>query len=131
MSAANLPPRPKQTRGAAMHQAMTRVSVVGSIAAGMLMLIGTILFLLSSHKIPGKGELHRLPAPTLSQLFTGSEYRSPSAYLGAGLLVLAMTPILRILVTVTHFWQAKDYRHFIVSVGVLSIIALSIFLAWR
>jgi uncharacterized membrane protein len=131
MSAAKLPPRPQQTAGAAMHQAMTKVSIVGSIAAGILMLVGFILFLLSSHKIPGKGELHRLPAPTLSQLFTGSEYKSPSAYLGAGLLVLAMTPILRILVTVTHFWHAKDYRHLSVAFGVLAIIALSIFLAWR
>ena len=131
MSAAKLPPRPQQPQGAAMHRAMTRVSTVGSIAAGMLMLIGSILFLLSSHKIPGKSELHRLPAPTLSQLFTGAEYKSPSAYLGAGLLVLAMTPILRVMVTVTHFWQAKDYRHLFVSFGVLAIIALSIFLAWR
>src|SRR5882724_12609235 len=100
MSAANLPPRPP-TRGAAMHQAMTRVSVVASIAAGLLMVIGFILFLLSSQKIPGKSELHKLPAPPLSQLLTGSEYRSPSAYLGLGLLVLALTPILRVLVTVT------------------------------
>src|SRR5882724_7701103 len=126
MSAANLPPRP-QTRSAAMHQAMTRVSIVASIAAGSLMVVGMILFLLSSHKIPGKSELHRLPAPTLSQLLTGSEYKSPSAYLGAGLLMLSFTPILRVLVTVSHFWHDKDYKHLAAAVGVLAIIALSIF----
>jgi uncharacterized membrane protein len=130
MSATKSPP-PPLTRGAAMHRAMTRVSIVATIAAGILMVFGFILFLLSSHKIPGKSELHRLPAPTISQLFTGSEYRSPSAYLGAGLLVLAFTPILRVLVTVSHFWEAKDYKYVATALGVLSIIALSIFLAWR
>src|SRR6267154_481453 len=130
MSAAKVPPRPP-ARSAAMHEAMTRVSIVASLAAGLLMLVGFVLFMLSSQKIPGKSELHRLPAPTLSQLFSGAAYKSPSAYLGAGLLVLSFTPILRVLVTVTHFWQDKDYKYVATALGVLAIIALSIFLAWR
>jgi hypothetical protein len=38
---------------------------------------------------------------------------------------------LRILVTVSYFWQGKDYRYVATALGVLAIIGLSIFLAWR
>ena len=118
MSVANLPPRP-QTKDGAMQAAMTRVSIVASIVAGFLMLIGFVVFLFSSIKIPGKGELHRLPAPTISQFFSRSVYKTPSAYLGLGLLVLSLTPILRVLVAMSHYWQAKEFKHAAAALGVL------------
>src|SRR5207244_2629750 len=101
MSASSPAPRP-EPKDALMHRVMTRVSIMASIAAGLFMLLGFVLFLLSPMKIPGKSELHRLPAPTISQLFTGSAYKSPSTYLGLGLIVLALTPILRILVALEY-----------------------------
>ena len=122
---------PREGRNAAMNKTMTKVTMTASAISGVLMLFGFILYLLSGSPIPGKSQLQRVPSPPLSQFLTLSLYKTPSAYLGLGLLVLSCTPILRILVALEFFWRANSRRNIAAAGGVLLIILLSIILAWR
>ncbi|HZS44027.1 MAG TPA: DUF1634 domain-containing protein [Blastocatellia bacterium] len=128
---ASKPESRKETVTAEMHRVMTKVTVIASFLAGVLMLFGSVLYLFSGMPIPGKSSLAKVPTPTLSQLLTGREYLNPSAYLGLGLIVLSLTPILRIIVALTYFWHIKSKRNMLAAIGVLAIIVLSIVLAWR
>src|SRR5579871_2248946 len=118
MASGEPPPR-TDTITAAMHRTMTKVTVVASFLAGVLMLFGFAFYLAIGEKIQGRASLGRVPSPTLAQLLTGREYLSPSAYLGLGLIILSLTPILRILVALTYFWQAKNKKRFLAAFGVL------------
>jgi len=114
-----------------MNRTMTKVTTVASFMAGVLMLFGFALFIFSGEPIPGKSQLQKVPTPTLSQLLTGKVYLSPSAYLGLGLILLSLTPIFRILVALTYFSRARNFKYALAALGVLIIILTSIVLAWR
>ena len=115
----------------AMNRAMTRTAIATSMAAGGLMLFGFILLLLRPDPIPGGSDLDKLPAPRLPQLLSGEQYRTASTYLGLGLIVLALTPILRVVVALNYFWRQRNIKYVAAAFGVLAILLISLVLAWR
>lgn len=97
---------------------LIQVALMGGLVLSMaLMLIGSLLYLRGSG-----GEPTLSLATILSELGAGS----PLAFMVSGIIVLMITPALRVLVAALGYLLEGDYRYALVSLGVVIVLALSV-----
>jgi uncharacterized membrane protein len=104
---------------------VSKVLSVGSYLAAFLTLAGLILFLFTKH-IPGiLGESRPL---SFSLFLSGLKEKSPMAFLNLGILVMMLTPLLRVITAGFSFFLEKDYKYVWIASGVLIILLISFIL---
>lgn len=95
---------------------------VGSFGSAGLMLAGIILISLRP-----AGSLQRAVALIpLRQLARELVRGNPLAVMQAGVLLLLLTPLVRVVMAGVAFLRERDYRYTLVSLGVLAILLISI-----
>ena len=106
-----------------------RIGVITSIviiAAGMV-----ISFVHHPDYLRDPAELQRLTAPgaafphTLSDVIAGVKELRGQAIVAVGLLVLLITPVVRVAISVVAFLFERDYAFTIITIIVLSLLLLS------
>jgi uncharacterized membrane protein len=104
---------------------VSQVLSVGSYLAAFLTLVGLILFLFTG-QIPGiEGESRPL---SFSLFFSGLKEKSPLTFLNLGILVMMLTPLLRVITAGFSFFLEKDYKYVWIASGVFIILLISIIL---
>jgi uncharacterized membrane protein len=98
----------------------------GSYLSLLILLVGLMLFALSSSAFPG---ISQIKALSLSQLANGLSKFKPIALVNLGLLILMLTPILRVMVAIFSFVLEKDLRYTLVAIAVLIILIFSLLVA--
>lgn len=96
----------------------------GSLGAAALMLAG-VVWVLAEVDVPLQVGPPMPLAALAAQLLLGNPY----AVMQAGVLLLVLTPLLRIVVAGASFWAEGERRYTLVSLAVLVIIAVSLLLA--
>lgn|GEM_PF-584310 len=106
---------------------VSRTLTAGIIASGTLMLIGFILYALQPQH---HGDAYPVAdwnwVASQLQLPAAELLASPFAYLYAGIFVLMLTPIVRIIITGWTFSRERDWRYVGISLIVLIVIGISI-----
>ncbi len=111
--------RAKEQRN--LDQAIHKLLVVGLAISVALMLVGLILDLTLHREIPTS-------IPHLAEIFTRLIALRPSGFLSLGLLVLIVTPVVRVLGSVLAFMYERDWRYAAITFVVLIVVTLSIVL---
>ena len=102
--------------------AIAAVLRYGSLASTLIMALGLVLILL--HR---PSALPPLSSPTpIGALLTRALRVDPPAVAELGLLLLLLTPILRIVVAATTFGLERDHKYMFIALGVLAVVMLSI-----
>lgn len=104
---------------------VSNILTVGSYFAAFLSLVGLMLFLFT-RQIPGiPGGSRPL---SFSLFLSGLKEKSPLAFLNLGILVMMLTPLLRVITAGFSFFLEKDYKYVWIASGVLIILLISIIL---
>jgi uncharacterized membrane protein len=112
------PSAPTGAESGPEREAVVVLLRVGLAASVLLMLIGIGLAL-------GRGHLRAAAVP-LRTVWPALRDGRPSGFLAAGVLVLVVTPFLRVLTLIVSFALDRDWRFVWVAVGVAAILALGI-----
>lgn len=103
------------------ERAISHILRAGSYGSAVLMLIGLLLGLLRPVGLqPG------VPLIPLRLLTTELGRGNPLAVMQAGVLLLLLTPLVRILTAAVSFLLERDYRYTLVSIAVFTIILVSL-----
>jgi uncharacterized membrane protein len=111
--------RAKEQRG--LDQAIHKLLVVGLVISVALILFGLFLDLTLHREIPTS-------IPHLAEIFTRVTALRPSGFLSLGLLVLIITPVVRVLGSFLAFVYERDWRYAAITFVVLVVVTLSIVL---
>lgn len=111
--------RAKEQRN--LDQAIHKMLVVGLALSVALILVGLLLDLTLHREIPTS-------IPRLAEIFTRVIALRPSGFLSLGLLVLIITPVVRVLGSFLAFIYERDWRYVVITLMVLIIVTLSIVL---
>ena len=112
-------PRPAQPDGEAGRKWISAVLKAGSYGSAVLMFVGLLL------------AFFRPPAAAhyaLGEMFHRAARLDPTAVMQAGIALLLITPVLRILTALVSFLREGDYRYACISAGVFLIVIGSILL---
>jgi len=114
---------------ATIEKLVSRTLRGGVLMSASLLVVGTIGLFLHPSSMPPT-----VSAPTLAEFFqaiaTGaSSFSIPILLLHAGILVLALTPLARVLITLLGFTAQKDWTFVVLSFIVLLVITVSISLS--
>jgi uncharacterized membrane protein len=96
----------------------------GSYLSAALMLVGTMLVLRETDRPIQVGPA--MPLRLLPGQFLDA---NPYAIMQAGVLLLLLTPLVRLLMAAVSFWMERERRYTLVSLAVLTIILASLFLS--
>ncbi|MGB8656797.1 MAG: DUF1634 domain-containing protein [Candidatus Zixiibacteriota bacterium] len=99
---------------------VSTVLTIGSFCAGGLLFLG--LGILFFHGLPVAGLRH----PTFSVLFSQLLKGQPVAIINFGILVMMLTPFLRVLVAGFSFLLEKDVKYAAIAFGVMVILSFTI-----
>ncbi len=105
---------------------LSLVLLIGSIIGIAIISLGLVLYLIYHPDTVSVVDARSLP---LSQLLPQVRSGSPLAILDAGLIILMLTPILRVVMAIYQFWREGDWRYTWVSAGVLAVLLVSLYLA--
>lgn len=116
----------KQTSGKVLNEAEVFVSKslrVGVFLSAIVISVGLVLFLVSGESgYPGE------TYPTLlKDIFLGAVNMKPFAIILAGLVLLILTPIMRVGVSILVFLKEKDWLYVVISTIVFLILISSFF----
>ncbi len=99
------------------------VLLVGSYAAAVLLLAGLFALLLSDQTSTARLQSKPL---SFSGFFSHLKDRSPLTLLNLGILVMMLTPLLRVITAGLSFFLEKDYKYLLIASGVLIILLANI-----
>lgn len=126
------PPNPKELRAELWISVVLRVGVTLSL---VLVLIGLLIcFFHHPQYIDSKQALGGLIAPgaafpsTLSDVFAGVGAFRGQAIIVLGLLVLILTPIMRVAISIAAFLEERDWFFAAITAAVLAILLFSFWL---
>ena len=102
---------------------VSNVLLAGIIIAVIFMVTGLILYILNPTVMTN------VPAITLKALPRGLKNLNPLAYFSAGIFMVILTPVCRVISLIIIFFWNKEYRYFLISALVLFIMVLSYMLA--
>ncbi len=109
-------------------RAQTAIAAVlryGSLISTLVMALGLVLILLR-----GVSAYPVLESPAPVGVVVARAFRLDApAIAELGLILLLLTPILRIAVAAASFALERDYRYMLIALGVLTVVALSIIYA--
>jgi uncharacterized membrane protein len=107
------------------HYAIAAVLRYGSLVSTVIMALGLVLILL--HR---PADLPSLGSPTPIGVLLARALRLDAPAISEfGLLLLLLTPILRIIVAATTFGLERDHKYMFIALGVLTVVILSLALA--
>ncbi|HEY7034139.1 MAG TPA: DUF1634 domain-containing protein [Thermomicrobiales bacterium] len=117
----------------AMERWLGRVLRVGVAIAAVLILLGLVLFVAHDHggnrisldTALGRDTTVRPLGP--GDVLDGLRTAQPAAYIELGLLVLILTPTVRVAMTVVLFERQHDWTFVALSAAVLAILVLGLF----
>jgi uncharacterized membrane protein len=98
----------------------------GSYLSAALLLVGVVWLLAEGD---GDRPIQIGPPMPLERLGEELLRGNPYAVMQTGVLLLLLTPLLRLVVAAASFWVEKERRYTLVSLAVLLMILLSVFLA--
>jgi uncharacterized membrane protein len=105
----------------------------GVLVAFMLVAIGIALGFVDGTFAGGKQHLDKLTAPqspvphTLAAVLTGVVDGQANAWIAVGLVVLVITPILRVAVSIVGFARLRDHTYTVITSIVLALLVISFF----
>lgn len=110
----------------AFQKLISRTLRGGVLVSALLLVLGIVGLFLSPSSLPSEGR-----APSLAELLQAitsgaSSIPFPVLLLYAGILVLAVTPLARVLITLLGFAVQKDWKFVALSLIVLLVITVSI-----
>jgi|GEM_PF-980717 len=106
-----------------VNRIVGRILYLGSVVSILLMAAGLVLYLLKS--APGEGE--RILG--FRQALAGAWAFEPLALMNLGIIVLLLTPFLRVIGAFLSFLLVeKDFTYALISLGVLIILTVSLIL---
>jgi uncharacterized membrane protein len=98
------------------------ILLIGSYSAAVLLFAGlAALFFLDQTAAPSK-----LRPLSFSTFFSQLKEGSPKALLSLGILVMMLTPLLRVITAGISFLLEKDYKYLLIASGVLIILLANI-----
>lgn len=105
--------------------AIAAVLRYGSLVSTLIMTLGIVSILLHP-----PSSFPSLDSPTpAGVLLTRAVRLDPPAVAELGLLLLLLTPILRVMVAATMFGLERDHKYMFIALGVLAVVLLSIAVA--
>jgi uncharacterized membrane protein len=123
----------RRTENALIETLISRALRLGVYASSLLMLAGFIGALFHP-EVLSRPEGYPPFTEHLSLLETDSEYfirlLNPFTFFYFGILVLLLTPIVRVVIAIVSFVLGRDARFTTISLTVLFIIILSVYLAF-
>ncbi|HLO04486.1 MAG TPA: DUF1634 domain-containing protein [Symbiobacteriaceae bacterium] len=97
---------------------LIQVALLSGLVLSMaLMLIGSLLYFLGNQGAP---------AIAFGTLFADLAAGNPLAFMVSGIVVLMITPALRVLVAALGYLLEGDWRYALVSLGVVVVLAVSV-----
>ncbi len=111
-----------QISNATTQRAIAKVLRYGSLLSTIIMGLGVVLLLMSG---PWFLSFYSKP-PGARVLLRGALYLAPPSLAEVGILLMLLTPIVRIGVAIAGFAGERDYRYALVGLGVLGVVLVSI-----
>ena len=102
---------------------VSTILLIGSFCAAALLILG--LGMLFFHATP-QDYFTSLACPSLSDIFSNLLRGEPTAIINLGILLMMLTPFLRVVTAVFSFLWEKDFRYAIVAFGVMVILLFTI-----
>ena len=99
------------------------VLLIGSYAAAILLLAGLVALFFFDQTTAARLESKPL---SLSTFFSHLKEGSPLTLVNLGILVMMLTPLLRVITAGFSFFLEKDYKYLLIASGVLIILLASI-----
>lgn len=117
-------PSGRDQRLAQLEMVVSRVLQVGVTLSAVIVAVGIVMFLVTHHGgYPVAGFPH-----TISGVLAGVAQGKPYAVISLGLLVLLLTPVLRVAVSLGSFVVEQDRIYVVVTFYVLAVLIASFFL---
>lgn len=101
---------------------ISTILFVGSFCAAVLLALGLGMLLLGPYSQDDLAGMVGSSSPQLSALLNGE----PAAILSLGILVMMMTPFLRVVAAAFSFLREKDFKYAAVGFGVMVILLFTI-----
>jgi uncharacterized membrane protein len=108
-----------------LNKIADKVLLVGSATSVTLIVLGILLFIPSSH-----GHFGHMTGQNFYQIFHHAFHFEGAAIVNLGILILMLTPLLRVVTALIGFILLRFWRFAIVSLIVLLILLMSFFLKW-
>lgn len=102
------------------------VLLIGSLIGIAIISVGLALYLIRHPDTASVVDATSLP---FSRLLPEVRNGSALAILDGGLIILMLTPVLRVVMAIYQFWREGDWRYTWISAGVLVVLLVSLFLA--
>ncbi|MEJ6347734.1 DUF1634 domain-containing protein [Holzapfeliella sp. He02] len=99
---------------------------IGVIIAAVVMALGVLLLLVQGNS--GYAD-NNMPA-TLSEVFMGSFALKPYAVMALGILLLILTPVLRVVISIYAFFKESDYLYMWITTIVFVILIISMIVGY-
>jgi len=110
-----------------LYSNVTLILRIGSYSAFILLILGMVLFLITSQDLALSSR--QLPLPVKELLLSLSRVH-PQGVINLGLLVLMFTPMLTVLVALLSFLKLKNLRYTLISLGVFLILFAGLMIAF-
>jgi uncharacterized membrane protein len=127
----HLPVQSRARKSDAVRQTELIISYVlrgGVFLSAGIILVGVIAFYARYGTVASRVSADRVFPHTLPSVLSGLASGSPLAIVTLGLLVLLVTPVLRVLVSIFAFAVERDWRYTTITCIVLFILLVSFFL---
>ncbi len=108
------------------RQAIGWVLQIGAWSATLLMSVGILLLITAAPEEPTSKYFTEHPEKVLHEILIAP---SAAAYISAGLLLLVLTPLARLLAAAIGFGKSRDWKFMGISLGVLAVILIAV--VWR
>ncbi|MHB1416210.1 MAG: DUF1634 domain-containing protein [Chloroflexota bacterium] len=96
----------------------------GAFVSTALILAGVLLFALNPGRVLQSGIVTQSVPHGLSGLLSGLEAGSPVAVISLGLLILILTPVLRVISTVVYSFRRRDWIYLAITSYVLLVLLI-------
>ncbi len=110
----------RQERTKSMEITISNLLRIGVLISAGLILLGLVLLVGKG----GSGYPGATFPTSLAAIYSGLLTLKPDAVILAGLLLLVLTPVLRVAVSIIAFWQERDYRYMVIATVVLLVLMI-------
>ena len=106
-----------------VYSYVSTVLLIGSFCAAVLLILGLGILVFQTQP---EDYLTSLVRPYFSDIFSNLLKGEPTAIINLGILLMMLTPFLRVVVAVFTFLWEKDFRYATVALGVMVILLFTI-----
>lgn len=110
--------------GQRLERQISVILRVGGYSSGSIIALGVLLLLFTGESGYPQGTWPR----SLRAILTGAALLKPYAVIQAGLLLLAATPVVRVVVSTAIFAAKRDYRYTALTLSVLAMLVAGLLL---